>query len=102
MWVVGAVAAAAVRPELLLFDDTRVARVTVEPGVRVLQGEERVVIVSGDLPEVVTMTVAAGGAESAGVVIIRLVAAGAVFRERVFEVAAAMAVRATDVSVSAE
>ncbi len=62
MRVIGAVAAAAVSPELLLFDDARVTCVTVESGVCALQREERLVIVSGDLPEVIPVTVAAAGA----------------------------------------
>ena len=102
MRVVGAMTAAAICPELLLFDDTRVAGVTVKPGVRIFEWEKRLVIVGGDLPDVVAMTVAAGGAQPARVTIVRLVAAGTVFRDRVFEVAAAMTVGAADVSVSAE
>jgi hypothetical protein len=102
MWVVGAVAAAAICPELLLFDDTRVAGVTIKPSVCIFQWKKRLVVVGGDLPEVVAMTVAACRAQPARVTIVRLVAAGTIFRDRVFEVAAAMTVGAADVSVSAE
>jgi hypothetical protein len=62
MRVVGAMATAAVCTELLFLHDTRVACVTVEPSVRALEREECLVIVRGDSPEVVPMTIAAGRA----------------------------------------
>jgi len=102
MRVVGAMTAAAVRAEFLFLHDTRVACVTVESRVRAFEREERLVIVSGDPPEVVAMTLAAGGAQPARVAIIRLVATGAVFRDRVVEIAGAVTVGAADVGVSAE
>jgi hypothetical protein len=102
MRVVGAMTAAAVGAELLFLHNTRVACVTVEPRMCTFEREERLVIVSGDAPEVVAMTLAAGGAEPARVAIIRLVATGTVFRDRVVEIPAAVAVRAADVGVSAE
>jgi hypothetical protein len=62
MRVVSTMTAAAVCTELLFLHDTRMACVTVEPGVRALEREEWLVIVRGDLPEVVPMTLAAGRA----------------------------------------
>ena len=75
---------------------------TIEPGVPILEREKRLVIISGNLPKVVAMTLAAGETHPARVTIIGLVAAGAVFWNRVIEIAAAMTVGATDVGVSAE
>ena len=75
---------------------------TVESGVCTFEREKRIVSVSGNLPQIVAMALAAGRAQPARVPIIGLVATGAVFWDRVLEVAAAMAIGAADMGVSAE
>ena len=97
----GSMAADAIRASFLFLQGRRVAGMAIQPGVGSCQLEFRMVI-SSDPPEIVAVTLTAGGAETAFVPIICLVAAVAVFRHGCMEIATAMAVRAANVSVPSE
>ena len=97
----GSMAAHTVRAEFLFLQRRRVTGVAIHLGMGSCQFEFRMTV-GGDPPKIVAVTVTTGGAEAAFVPIIRLVAAGAVFRHRRMEVATAMAVRAANVSVPSE
>lgn len=100
--IIGTMTAYTALTELLFLHDTRVACVTVEAGVGACEWEELFVVVRCDSPQIVAVALAARRAHPTGVTVVRLVAAGAIFWNRVVEIAAAMAVGATDVRVTAE
>ena len=100
--VVGTMAAYTALTELLLLHNTRMACVTVQACMGPYEWEELFVVVRGDSPQIVAVAVAARRAQPTGVTVVRLVAAGAVFWDRVVEIAAAMTVGAADVRVMAE
>ena len=102
MRIGGAVAAGAILTEFLLLHDTRVAHVAVEFGVSALEREIGSVIVRRHPPRFGGMAVTAHLAQTAGVAIIRLVAAGAVAWNRFVDIAAAMTVGAADVGMATE
>jgi hypothetical protein len=94
----------ALRAELLIFHDARMTYVAVEIRMRAFEGEleARQVIEIGDPPEVIAVAVAARRSQSAHVLVVRFVTAGAILRNRVFQVSAAMAVTAADPRVAPE
>jgi hypothetical protein len=100
--VIGTMTAYTALTELLFLHDSRVACVTVEACVGPYEWEELFVVVRGDSPQIVAVALAARRAQPTGVTVVRLVAAGAIFWDWVVEVAAAMAVGAADVRVTAE
>ena len=83
MWVIGTMTAYASLTELLLLHNTRMARVTVQACVSPYEWEELFVVVRGDSPQIVAVALATRRAQPTGVTVVRLVAAGAVFWNRV-------------------
>jgi hypothetical protein len=102
MRVIGTMAAYAGLTKLLLLHNTRMACVTVQACMGLFEWEELFVVVRGDSPQIVAVALATRRAQPTGVTVVRLVAAGAVFWNRVVEIPAAMAIGAADVRVTAE
>src|SRR5262249_34888705 len=100
--LIGPVAARTVGRELLRLGDARMAGVAIELGVSAFEREVEPggVIEARNLPEVVPVAVGARGSEPSEVPVVRLVTAVAVLRDRIFEVAGAMAFLTADMRVS--
>lgn len=99
--VVGAVAACAVRSELVGFHRRRVTGVTVDLGMR--SGERKLrVLVAGHPPNVVAVTISARGAQAALMAVVSLVATGAALRNGSMEVPATVTVGAPDMGMTSQ
>ena len=101
MRLVGAMTVDAFSPELLVLRHARVTGVAAELGVRALQGKPEMLEIE-NRPVIVAMTVRAGRSQAAGMLIVRAVTANAIFRYRLLQIAAAVTVAATDVSMMSE
>src|SRR5882724_3649507 len=102
--LIGAMTVDALRAEFLVLGNARMTHVTVEVRVRAFQGklEARQVVETGDAPDIVAVTVGTRGSQPAGVLVIGLVAAGAILRYRVLQISTAVAVSAADTRMAAE
>src|SRR5262249_26523474 len=96
--LVGAVAIQALGAQLLVLCNSGVTGVEVQLLVGAVEWEfEPLEMVEGrHFPDVVAVAVPAGGSQPAGVLVIRLVASGAILRNRLLQVAAAVAVATPD------
>ena len=102
--LVGTVAVDTLGAKLLILRDARVAYMAIELRVRANECELEFdqVIEVGDLPGVIAMTIGTSGSQPACVLVVRLMAPGAIFRYRVLQVPAAMAVTTADARMPAE
>lgn len=100
----GAVTVDALRTELLVLGHRGMTGVTIELRVRALEGkfEARQMVEVRDFPDIIAVTVAARRAQATDVFVIGLMATGAILRDRIVQIAAAMAVAAADPGVAPE
>ena len=98
MRLIRAVAVDASRAQLLILRYGRVTGVAVELGVRACQGklEAYEMVELGDPPEITAMTVPTGWPQSADMLVVRLMASGAILRYRIVQIPAAMTITTPD------
>ena len=96
--LISAVAIDALRAQLLVLRHGGVADVAIEFGVRALEGklEAHEMVELGDPPDIIAMTVTAGWPQPADMLVVRLMATGAILGYRVLQITAAMAIATAD------